>query len=296
MRFAVVYALFAATVLLAEPRTQRMLERIAEEASAFEQKAPNLIAEETLRQRALKIAKKRFRAVDAQPAKPEIQSREIRSEYAFSSSGNPPDIREIRRVLSVDGKTVNTSENAVRDLMRSLRAHDDKSRKKLLEDFEKHGLVGTVTDFGQLLLLFTRRNQELYEFSPSGDQLLGAQRCNVFAYRQLDGPGTLTIFDEKGRVQPRTAGEIWVASDSFRVMRITMKAIRGEGKAAIRDEAEVNYTMSVHGVVTPAAVIHREYQNGQLTAENQFSYAPFRKFGSSADIQFNTTSVPDTKQ
>jgi hypothetical protein len=284
-------AVLAALALpsLADQRTQRLLERLAEEASAFEQNAPNLISEETLRQRAETLRKRRFHPhieTGAPPPGPVWQNREIVSEYTFASVGDPPVIREIRRVLTVDGKTVNTSERAVRDLLRSLQASDDKSRKKLLEDFEKHGLIGTVTDFGQILLLFARRNQETFEFAEQGERLLGAQRCLVFAYHQHEGPGVLTIWDSKQRVQPRADGEIWVDRENFRLVRITIKSVRGTGENAVREEAQVDYDMGSHGVVVPTSVEHREYRNGRLTAENLFSYAAFRKFGASAEIKF----------
>ncbi len=291
----IITALFTAPCR-ADQLTQKLLDRLAEEASTFEHLAPSLISEETLRQRAQKIGKSRFRPriESAQPvAGAELQTREIRSEYAYAMVGDPAALREIRKVLSVDGRTVNTSENAIRELLRILRANDDKSRRKGLEDFEKHGLVGTVTDFGQLLLLFTRANQQQYEFSPKGEQLLGAERCVVFSYKQHDGPGALTIWDAKARLQPMVAGEIWVARESFRIVRITMKSARGGNTgSAIREDAQVDYTMSSHGVVVPVAVAHREYRNGQLAAENLFSYEPFRRFGASADIKFIEAPKP----
>lgn len=93
--------------------------------------------------------------------------------------------------------------------------------------------------------------------------------------------------DAKQRLQPRAAGEIWVTRDAFRLVRITIQSARGgPTAAAIRDEAQVDYTMSSHRVLVPVSVVHREYRNGQLAAENLFSYEPFRRFGASADIQF----------
>jgi hypothetical protein len=295
VRLAVFAAAWMITVpCLADPRTQKLLDRLAEEASAFEQTAPKLISEETLRQRAQKLNRKRFRPrveINPAPTGPEWQNREIRSEYTFAYVGNPPAIHEIRKVIGVDGKIVDSSERALRDLMRILQAGDDKSRKKLLEDFERHGLIGTATDFGQLLLLFARHSQEQYEFYLAGERLLGAEQCIVFTYKQHEGPGVLTIWDAKGRAQPQAAGEIWVARDSYRPLRITMKSVRGLGPAAVRDEAQTDYTMSSHGVLVPVTVDHREYRNGQLTAENLFTYASFRRFGASAEIKF--TEIPD---
>ena len=150
-----------------------------------------------------------------------------------------------------------------------------------MEDFEKHGLVGTVTDFGQLLLLFDHGAQERYQFASGGERMLGAERCTVFMYAQHDGPGSLTIFEGKGSLQTRASGEIWVSSDNYRVERITIKSVRDEAVGAIRDEAEVDYTSvgSAQGVPVPVAVRHREYRRGELTAENLFTYAPFHRFG-----------------
>jgi hypothetical protein len=285
-------ALALALPLLADPRTQKLLDRLAEEASAFAHTAPNLISQETLRQRALKTGRQRARK-SKEPDGPEAQwqTREIRSEYGFAKTGNPPAIREIRKVLSVDGKPVNEGGQALHDLVRSLQSDDDRTRRKLLEDFEKHGLIGTATDFGQLVLLFDRRSQEQYEFSFKANKLTGADWCAVFEYRQHEGPGALTVFDSKGRQRPQVAGEIWVARDNYRVLRITLVSARGQGASAVRDEAEVDYTMSPHAVVVPAAVTHREYLNGELVAENLFRYAPFQKFGASADIKFTGEPV-----
>jgi hypothetical protein len=163
---------------------------------------------------------------------------------------------------------------------------DDASRRRLLEEFEKHGLTGAVTDFGQILLLFERGNQERYEFLPVDERLLGAERCTVFAYRQGDGPGALTVWEDKDRLQSRVEGEIWVSTDGYRLERITLKSIRTEASGPVRDDAEVDYVMTSHGVLAPAAVTHREYRGGQLTTENLFTYTTFQRFGASAKIKF----------
>lgn len=297
MRFYIAAATLAlALPCLGDTPTQKLLERLAEEASAFEQTAPNLISEETLRQRALALQKRRFHPrigaeANQPPPGPEWQKREILSEYAFASVGDPPSIREIRKVLAVDGKTVNTSDRALRDLMRTLKASDAKARKKLLEDFEKHGLVGTLTDFGQILLLFSRRNQEQYDFWGGDERLLGAERCLVFSYRQHDGPGALTIYYSKGTVQPRAIGEIWVTRDAYRLARITIKSVRVDSKSSVRDEAQVDYGMTSAGVLAPVSVTHHEFRDGGVTAENLFTYSSFRRFGASADIQFKEVPV-----
>jgi hypothetical protein len=280
----------------ADERTQKLLARLDSEAAAFEETAPNLMTEETLHQRVLGAADggkhRRFRPhvvrPGSQPAAPEWHSREIQSEYAYARAGNPPAIHEIRKVLAVDGKPVPGSKDAAGELMRAIQARGDRSRRKLLEAFEKHGLVGTVTDFGQLLLLFARAHQEEYEFYPVGEKLYGAQRCMVFLYRQQEGAGALTVWDEKGRSQPRVAGEIWVSVPEYRPVKITLRATQGAGAETVREEADVDYVPSEHGVVVPATVVHREYRNSLLTTENRFSYAPFRRFASSTTLQYST--------
>jgi len=59
-----------------------------------------------------------------------------------------------------------------------------------------------------------------------------------------------------------------------------------EGTTAIREEANVNYTLSPYGALLPAQTEHRELRAGNVTAENKFTYANFHKFGASSDIKF----------
>ncbi len=54
----------------------------------------------------------------------------------------------------------------------------------------------------------------------------------------------------------------------------------------MRDEAEVDYDMSPHHVLVPVAVSHHEYRDGELTAENLFTYGPFRRFGAESGITY----------
>lgn len=265
-----------------------MLAALAEEAANFERIAINLISEETLHQTAMNTGKSKPKPRESGSAYPDWLQREIRSEYVFALVGDPKEIKEIRKVTGVDGKPVGDSGRAVEQLMQTVQSGTDRTRRKLLEDFEKHGLMGAVTDFGQLLLLFARANQEAYSYTFAGERYLGARLCHVFRYAQQDGAGSLTVFSESGKQQPRIGGEIWMVSDTYRLLRLTLKTSRSERSSEIRDEAAVDYVASPHGAVTPASVIHHQYRDGSLTTENRFTYGEFRKFEASAVLKYAT--------
>ena len=293
MRVAVcLLALGCATWLHADERVQKMTGRMSEEAAVFAQQAPNIVARETLRQRALMPQRLHPRVGKAatEPVKPEWQQREIVSEYGFArfSSGA---IREMRRVVSVDGRAVEPSERALDALAKSITSSSDEQKRKTLQDFEKLGLRGAASDFGQLLLMFRRTELGKYEFDVEGEKLVGADRAWVFRYKQMEGDQGLTIFegDKPAPVHQRLEGEIWARESDFLPLRITLISVRG--KEGVRDEAQVDYALTSYGFVAPVSVVHRESRSNGLVAENVFQYSSFRKFGSRAEIQF--TGAPE---
>ena len=285
--------LFAWT-LLADEQTQKMTARVSEEAEAFQKLAPEVLGVETLHQRAQK-PRSRFRpragAAAVTPPPPEWKQRDIVSEYGFAMFGNDPSaLHELRQVVSVDGRKIDDTKKAQDQLAKAITASDDIRKKEVLKQFEKYGLVGAVTDFGQLILLFTRRELERYEFLPNGARTLGETKVLVFSYKQLDGPEGLTLIEgNKGdRVRHlRVEGEIWVRAEDDFPMRITLAASQGDGATALREEASVDYVMSSFGAVLPTATFHRELHAGRVTAENRFTYSDFRKFGASSGIKFD---------
>src|SRR5690349_11242840 len=99
------FLLAASASLYADERTQKLAARLAEEASAFERIAPQVLGEETLSQQALKPPPRfRPRIGDAAkaPPKPVWQHREIVSEYAFAKfSEESGALHELRQVTSV---------------------------------------------------------------------------------------------------------------------------------------------------------------------------------------------------
>jgi hypothetical protein len=146
-------------------------------------------------------------------------------------------------------------------------------------------------DFGPLLMLFTPREIEHYEFAPQGGQVLGANKALVFHYSQIDGPELLTVFDPASGDKPqkmKVQGEIWVREDNFLPLRITLSVGQGQGAKAVREEASVDYLVTPFGTLAPSSVDHKELRGGQLMIQNSFLYSDFHKFGADAEIKFGS--------
>ena len=292
MARALAFLCLALNLGAADP-TQQMTVRLSEEADAFRRIAPSLLGHETLEQKAHK-PQPRFRprvGNGAKTAPPvEWQDRQVISEYGFAAfSGETETLHELRRVTSVDGHTVADAKKAEESLARIIALNDDQREKELLKEFAKYGLVGAVMDLGPLLMLFTPSEIEHYEFAPQGSQTLGADRALVFHYAQIDGPELLTVFDASTGGKPhklKVQGEIWVRADNFLPLRITLSVGEGQGAAAIREEASVDYSPTTFGTLTPSSVDHKELRGGQLMVQNSFLYSDFHKFGANAEIQF----------
>lgn len=276
--------------------TRKMTARVSEEAEAFQRLAPQVLGEETLHQRSMKPPSRfhpRIGNAATTAPKPDWQERTIVSEYAFTSlsGADSAELHEIRQVTAVDGKKIEDTKKAQAALAKAITANDDGRKKALLKQFEKYGLLGAVTDYGQVLLLFTRRNMERYEFTPKGSNWLNGQSVLVFGFRQLDGPETVTVIEEKKNDQVkhlRIEGELWVRSDNFVPVRIIMSAAQGLGEDRVKEEASIDYAMSQFGALLPLKTEHRETRGRKITAENQFVYSTFKKFGASSDITFET--------
>jgi len=283
-------------LLRGDELTNKMTARVSEEAEAFQRLAPQVVGQETLHQRSMKPPSRfhpRIGNAATTAPKQEWQERTIVSEYAFTglSGADSSELHEIRQVTSVDGKKIEDTKKAQAALAKAITAHDDARKKALLKEFEKYGLLGAVTDYGQALLLFTRRNMERYEFTPRGSNWLNGQSVRVFGYRQIDGPETVTVIEEKRNDQVRhlrIEGELWVRTDTFVPVRIIMSARQGSGEDQVKEEASIDYAMSQFGALLPVKCEHRETRGGKIAAENQFVYSGFKKFGASSDIKFGT--------
>ena len=293
--------LFAACCALrADDRTQKLVASLSREADAFRKIAPDLVGHESLYQRAEKPPKGGFRirvgASARKPPEPVWQERRIVSEYSFAAfAGEGGALHEVRRVTEVDGRAVQDSKKAQEDLAAIVTAPDDQRKKELLEQFEKYGLVGAVTDFGQLLMLFTSGDIPHYEFTFRRIEMQGVVQLLVFGYQQIDGPEGVTVITAQPgarRGDPaqniRVGGEVWVRENTFIPVRITLATSQGEGPLLVREEAAVDYAMSPYGALLPFWTEHRELRAGKVVMENKFTYTDFHKFAAASEIKFPT--------
>ena len=273
------------------------LARISEEAEVFARVAPNMLAEETLEQKALK-GQPRFRprigAAATAPLEPRYQTREIVSEYGYSGLRESPGmVHEFRQVISVDGRKMSTAEQARHTLALGLTSEDDRARKRMAEEFQKYGLLGAAVDFGQILLLFRKRSLDEYEFRITGSERIGADDAMVISYRQVAGPDKFLVFEGRKSIRERLAGNIWVRRSDGLPLRISMRSSWTEKRLNVRHEATVEYASTPYGVVLPASVRHIEYRGDQLQVENVFRYSPFKRFRADTEIKFQT--APESK-
>jgi hypothetical protein len=292
---AVAFAILSAALANAQTQAQAakaMLDRLTEEAGAFRRIAPSLLGQETLEQKARKAGPRFHPRVgkDAQTRPPQLwQDRQIVSEYGFVAfPGDQVTLHELRRVISVDSHPAGDPKKAEESLARIISLNDEQREHELLKDFEKYGLVGAVTDFGPLLLLFTPRQIQHFEFALKGTQSLGANRALIFRYSQIDGAELLTIFESTSKKphKLRVQGEIWVRADNYLPLRITLSVGEGQGVTAVREEGSVDYAASSFGTLVPSAVDHKELLGGQLNVQNSFIYSDFHRFGTDSEIHF----------
>ncbi len=269
---------------------QSMLGRVSEEADVFAHSARAVLSEETLRQRT-RTSPLRFRPrvgeAATKPPKEEFLTREIVSEYGYSSfKDSPAALHEFRTVTSVDGRKVVAAEKARRTLTMGMSSADDGVKKQILRDFEKHGLIGAATDFGQLILLFAKRRLTDFDFEIKGQDRIGADLATVLAFRQKGGPESLTVFAHNAALRNTLQGFIWVRMPDHLPLRIRLLTSRKEGVFVVNTEGTVDYAMSAHGCILPAAIVHRDTVGDKLMTENIFQYAPFRKFGAESELKF----------
>jgi hypothetical protein len=278
-------------LLVAQPAPD--LRRLAEEAEVFATQLKNIVGTEILTQRALK-APPRFRprvgTAAYDPPKTVFQTRQVQSEFGYAQ-WEQGGWRELREVTSVDGSEKIHAKEARAKFVRKLTSNDEKTRRRLLEEFERLGLVGAASDFSLLLLLFTSEGLSNFDYQPASAERLGGDLASTFLFKQKSGRETFTVFDGRDTLHLPLEGRLWLRSRDGLPLRIEFRAEFTREKVKVADHAQVDYVRSAAGFLLPAAVVHRRTEDGTLRAENVFRYSNFQRFQADAEIKF--TEVPD---
>ncbi len=274
-----------------------LLSRAAEEAEIFQQNAPKSLTQESLEQRTL-VTATRFRprigkAPPSDPPKPHLIIREIVSEYSVGALKDSAEqnLIEFRQVITVDGRKVQKPEDARHALSLGIKSPDDRVRKRMLENFAKHGLVDVATDYGLILLAFSKRAQQDMKFALAGEEQVGADAAWVLAWRQTTSAGGILEFMGNQATRRALEGRLLVRKSDGLPLRIQAWNQHAQDGHVFRDDATVDYTPSAHGFLTPASVVHRHSVDGQVITENLYRYEPFKMFSADTEIKF--TELPD---
>jgi hypothetical protein len=279
-----------------EATVRPLLARVAEEADAMAQHISSTLTIETLEQHAAQqpeLLHPRFgSATAAFSDRPTV--RQIVSEYSIGTlkGTDSSDLHEFRQVISVDGRPVQTEARALRALSSDVRSPSDRVRKRMLEQFAKYGLVDIATDYGLILLAFTRREWPNLEFVPAGEGRVGTYAAIVLNWKQRSTAGGELEFHGRRAVHQGLAGRLWMRKSDGLPLRVEAWAELQDGGHTVRDQASVEYAMSSHGFLTPASVVHRHVVDGRVMAENLYRYQPFRMFSAQADVKFSEDPEP----
>jgi hypothetical protein len=293
---AVVWLIWLSSIMAQSQTLPEILARVSEEAEVFRHVAPEVLAEETLTQRGVKPPgrfRPRVGAAVTKTSAAAVQTTEIVSEYSLGAFKDAPQsLHEFRQVVSVDGHSVSSAASARKTLALGLSSSDDHAKKRMLEEFQKHGLLTAVVDFGPLLMLFTKKQIGNYHFELAGTERMGADQAQIVSYRQISGPDRMLVFQGRQAIHQPIEGRIYARVPDGRPLRITITEGREAGKHKFRDEATVDYVQNTNGFVAPVAVTHKGYADEQLMVEDEFRYTVFRKFGADAEIKFTVPAEP----
>jgi hypothetical protein len=293
---AALLAVICALPALGQPVPPEILSRISEEAEVLQQNAPKVLSQETLEQRALMPPPRfhpRIGAAATVTPKARTVVREVVSEYSVGTlkESDSLDLVEFRQVVSVDGRVRQSAESARRALSLGVHSADDRTRKRMLEEFAKHGLVDIGTDYALVLLAFSKRGLQHMKIEAAGLDQVGADRAVMLHWQQTTPEGGELEFHGRQMARRALAGTLWARQSDGLPLRIDAWAEHTEAKHRIRDEATVDYVLSPHGFLTPASVVHRHLVDGTVMTENLYRYEPFKLFGAESDIKF--TAEPD---
>jgi hypothetical protein len=296
VRAATLLLVLAGTLTHAQPSNHQILGRVAEEAEVLLQNAPKTLTQETLEQRAL-MPPSRFKPLTGPAAellRPHVQVREVVSEYSVGPLRDSPsdNLVEFRQVVSVDGRPIQSVESARHALSLGMRSADEGIRKRMLENFARHGLVDVATDYGLILLAFTKRGQQELRIVQAGTGRIGTDDTIIFKWEQTSASAGELEFHGKTVARRALQGLLWARTSDGLPLRVqAWVEYVNAAKRRIRDEGTVEYVLSPHGFLTPASVLHRHLVDGNLMTENLYRYGTFKMFG--ADVEIKFTDVPD---
>src|ERR1017187_591011 len=282
----------------AQPSLPDLLSRVAEEAAMLQQNAPKSLTREVLEQRAL-MPGTRFRPRIGQKGTavvppPRLLVREIVSEYSVGTlkESAVQNLTELRQVISVDGRKIQSPERARHALSLGITSPDDRVRKRMLEDFARYGLVDIATDYGIILLAFGKRGLENMKVVLAGEEQVGADAAWVLDWQQTSPDGGMLEFLGNQASHLALRGRLLVRQSDGLPLRIQSWSEHAQASHKIRDEASVDYIQSAHGFLTPASVIHRHMVDGRVITENLYRYEPFKLFSADAEITFTELETP----
>jgi hypothetical protein len=275
-----------------------LLSRVAEEAAMLQQNAPKSLTREVLVQRAL-MPGSRFRPrigkkATAVAPPPRQLVREIVSEYSVGTLKESvvQNLTELRQVISVDGRKIQSPERARHALSLGITSPDDRIRKRMLEDFARHGLVDIATDYGIILLAFSKRGLENMKVELAGEEQVGADAAWVLNWQQTSPDAGMLEFLGNQASRLALQGRLLVRQSDGLPLRIQSWSEHDQASRKVRDEATVDYIQSAHGFLVPASVIHRHMVDGQVITENLYRYEPFKMFSADAEIKFTELDTP----
>lgn len=297
------------------PDLTRALNRLAEEAESFFQKAPRIIGRETLTHKG-RLGPPRIRWGKSSGA-PEVRyfTREIAAEYGFAALKDKPEwIREFRQVVAVDGRNILASTTNPRQaLAEGMTNEDDRRRMTLLRDFEKYGQIGAATDFGQSILLFRSRQLPGYDFQFVRQEFSGADEVYVIRWHQkADSPDAASVYSERKLDRVLMDGYLFVRANDGVPLKIVLGLRNPEHDSLVTHAAEIAYAPTRYGVLLPTTVHYRKIAQrlmpgakkkdpptpGQplLMVDNLARYSDWQMFAADAEIKFTPLEIEAPKQ
>ena len=266
-----------------------LLARTISMADEFQRSAPRLITTEALHQTSFNFPPHHLIVMSPEVEIPRFLVHDVVSEYTIGRlKGSPAtQLVEIREMVSMDGNPIQTPAAARRALSEDVQAGEERVRKHLLAEFTKLKLTDVATDYGTILLAFTSAAVADLKIEPASEGFIGTEEAICLKWMQTSG-GALE-FRGKKVARRLLQGELWIRKSDGNPLRITAAFEHSEPLHTLRDEASIDYVVSVLGFPTPATVSHRHFIDGQAITENLYTYQPFHAFTTDTNVRYQGT-------